>query len=76
MHALIKTSRHQCCVLLVCYYVVVSPKTVIMNVQASDLPPSAAILVSWIFSLPQASLNHNFADGEGVVKSRIYQDAL
>ena len=47
-----------------------------MNVQASDLPPSAAILVSWIFSLPQASLNHNIADGEAVVKSRTYQDAL
>ena len=47
-----------------------------MNVQASDLPPSAAILVSWIFSLPQASLNHNFADGEGVVKSRTYQDVF
>ena len=28
------------------------------------------------FSLPQASLNHNFADGEGVAKSRTYQDAL
>ena len=36
----------------------------------------AAILFSWIFSLPQASLNYNIADGEGVVKSRTYQDAL
>ena len=34
-----KTSRRQCCVLLVCKHVLLSPKTVIMNVQASDLLP-------------------------------------
>ena len=38
-----------------------------------DLPPYWFL---GLFSWPQASLDNNFADGKGVVKSHTYQDAL